>query len=264
MGSLARRGLSSPSESPRLLTPHQIERPDMELTDLHCHIVPYVDDGAYTMEEAAALLRMEAEQGVRTICLTPHLRAGMFESSDEKILDQFEKLCAFVEKENLPLTLFHSREYHFDRLFRKRLEEGNVRPLGKKNYLLVEFGGRHSAQDMLSAVELVKAAGFYPLIAHVERYAPIAQDLNLASRLVEAGACLQINAGSVLGREGMKQKHLCAKLMKLDLVTAVGSDAHDTKIRRPELDACAAYLEKKIGRDYASRVLCSNPHDILI
>ncbi len=234
-----------------------------KFADIHCHIIPYVDDGAYTMQEAVALLRLEYEQGTGVVCLTPHLRAGMFESSDEKVTEEYVKLRDLIEKENLPLTLYQSREYHFDKLFRTKLEQGSVRPLGNSKNLLVEFGGRHTGEAMIAAIQLVKSAGYEPVIAHVERYAPVQQDLSFAQVLVDNGAKLQINAGSVLGREGIRQKHLVAKLMKQDLVCAIGSDAHDCNVRTPDLGKCAEYLEKKMSREYADRLLRTGPLDIL-
>ncbi len=234
-----------------------------KLADIHCHIIPYVDDGAYTIQEAEALVRMEIEQGVDVICFTPHLRAGMFESSDEKVQAEFVRLEELVKENGLPLTVYQSREYHFDKLFRSSLEQRKIRPLGNGNTVLIEFGSRHTREAMLDAVDLVKSAGFQPLIAHVERYFPVQQDLSFAKELVDSGAQLQIKAGSVLGKEGMRQKHLVMKLMKQDLVTVIGSDAHDTKVRTPDLLKCAQVLEKKISREYVDRVLRSNPLAIL-
>ena len=239
-----------------------MDRP-MELADLHCHLMPFVDDGAYDEDECLELLRRETAQGVRTICLTPHLRAEMFESTDEEIEDRFELVRSLAGEAELPLRLFHSREYHFDRIFRRRLEDGSLRPLGEGNTLLVEFGGRHGREEILEAVQLVKQAGYVPLIAHVERTAPVQRDWAFARTLLETGALLQVNAGSVLGREGLRQKMLCKKLLQHNLITVIASDAHDARIRVPELDLCAGHLEQKFGRDTASRLLSSNPLAIL-
>lgn len=237
--------------------------PHLELADIHCHLMPYVDDGAYDEAESLALLKLEAAQGVRTICLTPHLRAGMFESSDEAIERQFALVQELVREAALPLRLYHSREYHFDRLFRSRLERGDLRPLGAGSCLLVEFGGRHSAEDMLDAVALVRDAGWRPLIAHVERYGPTQQDWTFAYELREAGALLQVNAGSVLGREGRRQKQLTKRLLQKELVSVIASDAHDVRVRTPELGLCARHIEKKFGRETAQRLLCDGPKAIL-
>ena len=235
----------------------------IELADIHCHLIPYVDDGAYEMEESEELLRTEVEQGVRTICFTPHLRQGMFETADEDILKRFDQVRAFVEEAGLPLLLYHSREYHYDELFRRRLEAGTVRPMGEGRTLLVEFGHRHGPGEMRHAVKLVQEAGYQPLLAHLERFDPIQKDPELAEELVSLGARIQVNAGSVLGREGFRQKRLCGKLIKKGLVYVIGSDAHDLRIRKPELKACADYMEKKTDRGTVSRLMCSHPLSIL-
>ena len=206
-----------------------------ELADIHCHLMPYVDDGAYDEEECLELLKREAEQGVRTICLTPHLRADMFESSDETVLEHFALVQDLAREAGLPLKLYHSREYHFDRIFRSRLERGDLRPLGEGKSLLVEFGGRHTEEDLLTAAAMVRAAGWQPVFAHVERYTPLRRDGAFAAELREAGVLLQINAGSVLGREGLGQRQLVKKLLQKGLVDVIASDAHDTQIRVPEL-----------------------------
>ena len=234
-----------------------------ELADIHCHLMPYVDDGAYDEEESLELLKLEAAQGVRSICLTPHLRADMFESSDETVEEHFALVSRLVDEAGLSLRLFHSREYHFDRIFRSRLESGNLRPLGKGRHLLVEFGGRHSEADMLEAVTLVQEAGWKPIIAHVERYAPL-QALSFADELRSSGAMLQVNAGSVLGREGLRQKQLTKRLLQKGLVDVIASDAHDVRIRTPELELCARQIEKKYGLGLARRLLCDTPNAILM
>ena len=235
----------------------------LELADLHCHLMPYVDDGAYDEEECLELLKQEAEQGVRSICLTPHLRADMFESSDEEVALHFAMAQRLAEEAALPLKLYCSREYHFDRIFRSRLAKGELRPLGEGKTLLVEFGGRHSGEEILESVALVKHAGWQPLIAHVERYLPLHQDWAFAHELREAGALLQVNAGSVLGREGLRQKQLVKRLLQKDLVDVIASDAHDSRIRVPELALCAQQIEKKYGRGPARRLLGDNPRAIL-
>ena len=233
------------------------------LADIHCHLMPYVDDGAYDEEESLALLKMEAAQGVRTICLTPHLRADMFETTDEEIQRHFEMVQRLAEEAALPLELCCSREYHYDRFLRSRLKNGNLRPLGQGNTILVEFDGRQEAQDMLEAVAQIRRAGWVPLIAHVERYAALYEDWELARTLQRAGAYLQVNAGSVLGREGLRQKQMAKRLLQNDLVYVIASDAHDTEIRVPELSRCAEYLEKKYGRGTARRLLRENPLSVL-
>ncbi len=233
------------------------------LVDLHCHVMPYVDDGAYDKEECLELLKMEAAQGVRTICLTPHLRADMFESTDEIVLEHFAQAEELVREAELPLKLYHSREYHFDRIFRKRMAAGELRPLGNSDFLLLEFGSWDRADEILEAVAMVRSARWRPLLAHAERYEPLQRDWRFARELCEAGAFLQVNAGSILGREGLRQRLLCRRLLQNQLVHVVASDAHDVSLRRPELGTCEQFLEKKYGEKTARLLLQSNPQAIL-
>ena len=93
------------------------------LFDIHCHLIPYVDDGARNMEEAVRMLKMEYSQGVRYIIVTPHYRKGMFETPMEKILEQFLQLRELGKK--IGVQLFLGCEYH--------VEEDMVGSLRAKN-----------------------------------------------------------------------------------------------------------------------------------
>lgn len=230
-----------------------------KLVDIHCHLVPYVDDGAYDLNTAEALLREQVRQGVETICLTPHLRKGMFETDQSEIDRQVDRLRELVREAELPLRLYDSREYHFDEGFLRCLTEGRLKAMGEGKTLLVEFGRRHRAENMFEAIRLCREAGFQPLIAHVERYEPTRQDSGLAEKLLEQGAKLQVNAGSLLGWEGLRQKWLAHRLVRQGLVAAVASDAHDLEGRKPNLADCAALLTRKYGQETAERLLCTGP-----
>lgn len=234
-----------------------------KLADIHCHVLPYVDDGAEHVEEMERLLTAQAGQGVRILCATPHLREKMFESSDETVSRQFERAKAFAQSEKLPLRLCLSREYFCDARFLERLERGELLPLGEGNTVLVEFSGRCSLETICGYIRKIVNAGYQPLAAHVERYSAVNVHVDSVSRLISLGALIQINAGSVLGREGSGQKRFCWKLMKRNLVHVVASDAHGPEYRPPELDLCAAKIERKMGQAYAKAVLWDNPLKIL-
>lgn len=234
-----------------------------KLVDLHCHILPYVDDGALRTEESEVLLDMLFRQGVRVLCATPHLRKGMFETSDEEIRTQFSELQKLVLEKGYPMRLFLSREYHCDALFRERLQAGRVLPMGEGNSLLIEFSHLHSYDAMRAWVSEARDLGYRPLIAHAERYPALAGSPERVSALIDLGARIQINAGSVLRREGFHQASWSRRLLKEALVHVVASDSHDPIDRPPELEACAAYLRKKVGESYMQALLRDNPIEIL-
>ena len=203
------------------------------MIDLHCHLLPYVDDGAHDLDEAVGLLSLEAEQGVTELCFTPHLRGGMFETPDEKIVAQFERLAPIAAKFGIKTHL--SREYHFDELLLEKLNEGTVIPIGKK-VLLTEFSAAHGADKMLRAAERIGKYGYVPMIAHAERYP--ATDAALIRGLRSVGALIQINADSVLGYDGKYVKRLCRSLLEDGLVDVIASDAHSATDRPPRMREC--------------------------
>ncbi|MCR4804794.1 MAG: capsular biosynthesis protein [Clostridia bacterium] len=228
------------------------------MIDLHCHLLPYVDDGANDLEEAIELLSLEAKQGVTEICLTPHLRKGIFETPDEKIRAQYERIRPIAESKGLKLHL--SREYHWDELTRERLEDGDVIPMGQ-NVLLTEFSARYSVVELLQAVKMVRTFGYVPLIAHVERY-PLTTEA-LMRELREMGAYIQVNADAVLGYDGRYVKKLAWSLLKEGLADVIASDAHSTGARPPRMRECREQIRKKLGEPQAERLLSENPGTIL-
>lgn len=229
------------------------------MIDLHCHLLPYVDDGAHDLEEAEKLLTIEAEQGVRAICMTPHLREDMFETPDTAIQKQLERLKPIAADKGISLYL--SREYHYDSLFREKLRAGEVIPMGGR-VLLTEFSSAHSREEILDAVEEIKSYKFIPLIAHVERYA--VADEEFAAELRAAGALIQVNADAVLGQDGRYAKKLVWSLLKADSVDVIASDAHDSAYRPPRMKACYERVSKKLSREAAERLMRTNPLRILV
>ena len=234
----------------------------IRIADIHCHILPYVDDGAEQQEESMALLESQLQQGVRVICVTPHLRKGMFETPDEEIYRQFEKLRKRAQAIDRRLHLYLSREYYCDSSFIQRVEEKNVIPMGNGQYLLTEFSTRYSKQEVYEFIRLIRKSGFRPLIAHVERF-PALKDLKCVEKMIHLGAKIQVNAGSLLGREGIIQALWTRKLLKDHLVHVVASDAHDTDTRPPELKKAAAYLLKIVGKEETKNLLYENALTIL-
>ncbi|MBR3243113.1 MAG: capsular biosynthesis protein [Parasporobacterium sp.] len=233
------------------------------IADIHCHILPYVDDGAQEKEESRKLLKMQFEQGVRTVCCTPHLRKGMFETPDEEIFEQFERFRERAGALRKRMRFYLSREYFCDSSFISRLERDEVIPLGDSRFLLTEMSSQYSEEQIFDYVKIILKNGYRPLIAHVERYPSITKSPIQIQDLIDTGALIQVNAGSILAREGYKQSAWCKKLLKEGLVHVVASDSHDSESRPPEMDKVCDYISKKFGEDYARELLRINPLTIL-
>lgn len=234
-----------------------------ELIDLHCHIVPYVDDGSQDMEEAIALLTELSKQGVIAICATPHLRARMFETPDIEVKKHLIDLKNEAADRGIPVKFYMSREYHCDRIFFGLLEDGKLIPMARGNTVLCEFSYVSESSFMLDTVDRVIKRGYRPLVAHIERYGAIHRDQSLIKDLKNAGALIQVNAGALTGAEGFSMKLYCRKLAKKKLIDVVASDSHDPVERPPKSKKCAEWLEKNVDAAYAKKIMYETPLAIL-
>ena len=234
----------------------------IDIIDIHCHVLPLADDGPEAYERAVQLLRQLTNQGVREVCCTPCLRKGAAEISDAEISNRFEILKKSAAEAEIQAELYLSREYYADELFYDKLNRKEIMPLGR-SHILLELPGEASEREMHDHIEKVTAHGYTPLLAHPERCRLICEYPAAAERLVKAGAQLQLNAGSILGREGLQQKNLCSKLLKKKLVYAVASEAHDPENIPPEMDAVYEWLVRKCGANYTGQLMYTNPLKIL-
>lgn len=141
-----------------------------DLFDVHCHMVPGVDDGASDLEESLAMLKMEYRDGVRNIIVTPHYRRRMFETPAKKVHEQFQKLQEAAKKEYPDLSLYLGCELHSNMDLQEILEKRKYVTMAGSSYVLLEFSEGDSAQHIRERVYNVLSCGYEPIIAHVERY----------------------------------------------------------------------------------------------
>ena len=231
----------------------------MLLVDIHCHILPGVDDGAPDMETSRAMIRDAYEQGVRYIIATPHYRPEMFEPSMKKVIRVYHELRDYAEEVGIGLRL--GCEYYRNEQMIRHLDK-KLRPtmLGSR-YVLTEFSTNDSFVTVRNYIYELITKGYRPIVAHVERYF-CCQEPERIQELKKLGAQIQINADSVLGYEGHTIKKFCAGLMKDKLVDFIGSDAHNLEGRKMNLGKCATYVRKKMGQDYAEEIFVDNPRRI--
>lgn len=232
------------------------------MVDIHCHILPGVDDGAERMEEALRLLHMEREQGVGAVILTPHYRGAYFETPRSRVREVFRELQEESRRELPDLELYLGCEFHSRSDGAELIREEECFRMAGTRYVLLEFSGGDRVELMYQRSQELRREGFRPVIAHAERY-PALERISNVQALVEAGAYIQLNAGSVTGENGWRVRGRCRRLLKEELVHFVASDAHDRKRRRPDLARCAAHLERTLGAKRAEKLLVLHPRKLL-
>lgn len=190
-------------------------------TDCHSHILPEVDDGVETMDESLAILSCYEASGVSEVWLTPHIMEDV-PNETVTLRQRFSQLSAAYQGS---ITLHLSAEYMIDSLFRARLTSGDLLPWGKQqNRLLVETSCFGAPAGFRALLHEIAAKGYYPVLAHPERYMYMAK--SDYRQLHSLGVEFQLNLFSLLGMYG-KEAQLKAKLLlKAGAYSYIGSDLH--------------------------------------
>jgi tyrosine-protein phosphatase YwqE len=218
-------------------------------TDIHCHLVPGIDDGQRKAEGGADLVAHEKEWGITRIIATPHVTQDTFENTPEIIEPAFKLLKDAVDKLGVEIELLHSAEYRLDGFFMSQLEKDNLTPMPNK-YLLVENSFIQEAWNLDKILFELKMKGFKPILAHPERYSYYYQRRERYRQLHEAGTLFQVNMLSLAGNYGKEQKQMAEFLIDNDMVDFIGTDMHNHK-------HCAVieeYLKSKDYRKHAAKL----------
>ena len=232
----------------------------MNLIDIHCHILPKVDDGPDSVEESLKILKDMKRQGIKHVIVTPHYRPEMFEPSMKRVIYSYRHLRDIAYDMGVSMSL--GCEYYRNEQIIEHMDNRKRPVMAGSRYVLIEFSMNDLFPTIRNYVYELITHGYQPIIAHVERYF-CCQKMEKIQELKDMGALIQVNAGSVLGEEGWKLKKFCLELMKKDLIDFIASDTHNTSDRKLNLKKCASYVTKKMGKQYAERIFFNNPLNIL-
>jgi protein-tyrosine phosphatase len=232
------------------------------MIDLHCHILPGIDDGARDLEEAIAMCRLAAAEGCEAMVATPHQRRGAWWNCDrDRLAALREELQTAVGAEP---RLLAGGEIHVDPDLLaevERLPDGGILPLAGSRYLLIEFGSHHRAGEAIHLVHELAVAGWRPIVAHPE-FIPWL-DLPLVERLVSLGAATQVTAMSVTGDFGRPPQQDTYALLAAGLAHFVASDAHGVHRRPPGLRRAYQTIAGRWGEETARRLVVNNPRAVV-
>ncbi|MBQ7373163.1 MAG: hypothetical protein IJW64_01190 [Clostridia bacterium] len=228
------------------------------MTDLHCHVLPFVDDGSDSLENSISMVEEAVKQGVRNMVLTPHFRKGFFCEDDQRVIEVFEDFKKQVERRNLPVNLFLGREITVFKELTQMIENKKFLSLAGGKFVLLEFPYQIEV-DIEEICYGVRLCGFIPVVAHVERYSYFRSVENV-ERLRKSGVVIQVNCAPVVNKSYAEENKFVKKLLKLKLVDVVASDYHYS---RNNYMALAYQKVKSKYKDYADLIFKTNPEYII-
>ncbi|WP_404330379.1 tyrosine-protein phosphatase [Mesobacillus maritimus] len=219
------------------------------MIDLHCHILPGIDDGAQSDDDSLAMARAAVQQGITTIIATPHHKNGIYENPKQDILGKVAELNKRLQAEKVDLQILPGQEPAITGELAEDFESGQIMTLNDTNYVFVELPSNHVPRYTEKLLYDLQLKGLIPVIVHPERNSEIHERPELLYKLVEKGALAQLTAGSVCGRFGKKIKSFSEQLIEANLVHFIASDAHNVTSRAFHLGQAYDVIEKQYGVD---------------
>jgi protein-tyrosine phosphatase len=233
--------------------------------DLHCHILPGVDDGPAALEDALALCRMLVRDGFTDIVATPH-QLGRWDNTNAPpdIRAAADQLQQRLDEAQIPLNVYPGGEVRIDERIPRLLQSDGILTLADgKRYLLLELPPVARVDPDLVMPHFT-AAGVRVILAHAERYESLCEDHNAASAWLDAGAALQLNASSLLGGTGQPAMDAAWDWLSSGWISLIATDSHSTGSRRPRMTEAIDLITKELDEATAKTVCLDNPAKVLL
>lgn len=233
-----------------------------EMVDIHCHILPDFDDGPGTKEESVAMAAFAART-TRVVFATPHL--GIVNGLDAavEIADRVASLQRLLDAENLALRVVPGAEVYPSGNLVRAVDCGAPLTLGGGRYLLLDTPMVSTPVDLRQLVFDLQTRNITPILAHPERCATIQRQPSILEDFLQAGALVQINSGSLLGRHGILARRTAMKFLRQRWAHFIASDAHSIRSRRSTLADAAAALRPEFGNETVAELMCENGRRVL-
>jgi len=233
--------------------------------DLHCHLLPGIDDGPETLESALQLARHAVASGIRQSVVTPHMHAGRYENRAVSIRQAAAEFQSVLDQERIALRIQAAAEVRLDHEILAWVANGQVPFLGQwhgEHVMLLELPHGHVPVGADKLVEWLLKQGIRPMIAHPERNKDIMRSVDKLIPFMRLGCLLQVTAGAVAGTFGEGACVRAVDLLDKGWVTVLASDAHNLEARPPELEPGRAAAAVIVGEAESWNLVRHRPADI--
>jgi len=230
--------------------------------DIHCHLLPGIDDGSSSWQDTLAMARMAAADGIGVIVATPHQLGNYGQNDGEMIRQHTAKTQEFLDQHQVPLRVLPGADVRIEPDLVAMIRRGEVVTLGDhRRHILLELP--HEIYLPLDGLlGQLKRAGMVGILSHPERNGGILGRPDVLAPLVEAGCLMQVTAGSLVGTFGPQIQKFAHWMVQEQLVHFVATDAHGPKSRRPLMQRAYECVVQLVGQDIAEDVCCHNPASV--
>ncbi len=264
---------------PFILNPLSLILNPIFMIDIHCHILPDLDDGAKDWQETLDMCAIALNDGIHTIVATPHVKRGMYTPTKELILSKVAELNQLLTPHASrftphALTILPGADNAFEPDILNQLERGTAlylaHPTNQTNqtnptlrYVLLELSDYFLFPQVKDLIRKLREKNIVPVLSHPERIAMIQRNYKLLHEFIQAGALSQVTAMSITGEFGKEIKKLTQTLIKKNLTHIIATDAHSRDLRPPILSRAVSEVADLIGSDKAELMVQEIPQAII-
>lgn len=233
------------------------------MIDIHCHILPNVDDGSKSLEESIEMAKIAQNEGIKTIVNTSHYHPDFKYKKGQELKEVLNEFNNTLKKQGINVDVILGNELYFTDDIIGNLQDLDFHTLNNSRYLLVEFSPNNFPKNLVDVVYEIKLRKYIPILAHVERYPKIQENPNIIYECIKEGALIQINASSVIGKNGKEAENVSEILLANNMAHFIATDAHSSTKRRPLLKETYNYVTKKYSEDVSKKLFSENQKYIL-
>ncbi len=217
------------------------------MIDIHCHILPGIDDGAKTAEDTLTMLKDAIEEGITVITATPH-HSPEYQNERPLILQKIHEVEQIIEENNLPIQVLPGQEVRaYGEVIGDFKNNKLLTAADNSRFMLIEFPSDHVPSYASQLFYQMQSYGLQPILVHPERNSGIIENPNILYNFVSKGVLSQITASSVVGYFGRKIQKLTFQIIENNLTHFIASDAHNVTSRSFKMNEAFKIVEDKFG-----------------
>jgi protein-tyrosine phosphatase len=235
---------------------------DVPFVDIHCHLLPGIDDGAQSWDESLAMAKLAEEDGTQVIITTPHQLGNYCANTADEIRRRTVELQRFLTRQGHRLLVLPGADVRVEDDLISRVQRGEIMTLADRGcHILLELP--HELYfDLVPVVRQLERLDIQSILSHPERNTGLLGKPGIVSELVNRGCLMQVTAGSLTGAFGPASAKMAEWMLTQGLTHFLASDGHGVKSRRPKLGSAYQRAATLIGEDLAREICCANPADV--